>query len=135
MLAWILWWWWYERVWECVKEKETIKITENLIKIKYIHYKHFIGHLGIDYVKAHWQLREHGFDFSSFNFSASKKANNAGQKWWLLLKKFKNFYLNSFKHPDYSIFNSCFILAQECIFDLLGLFSLFCIIHICYIFH
>ena len=29
---------------------------------------------------------EHGFDFTNFNFSPSKKASNAEQKWRSLLK-------------------------------------------------
>lgn len=38
----------------CIKEKENIKITDDLIKINYIHHKYFIGLLGVGCVKAHW---------------------------------------------------------------------------------
>lgn len=40
----------------CVKEKENVKITDDLIKI--IHYKYLTGLLGVDPVRADWQLRQ-----------------------------------------------------------------------------
>lgn len=41
---------------ESVKEKENRKMTDDLIKVKYIHYKSLIGLLGVRHVKADRQL-------------------------------------------------------------------------------